>query len=47
MVKSGVESVGRNPRAMGKIQFSMGLNLILTAVVMGVGLLAAYFILTI
>ena len=47
VVKSGVESVGRNPRAMGKIQFSMGLNLILTAVVMGVGLLAAYFILTI
>ena len=47
VVKSGVESVGRNPRAMGKIQLSMGLNLVLTALVMGVALIAAYFILTI
>lgn len=47
VVKSGVESVGRNPRAMGKIQVSMTLNLVLTGAVMAVGLVAAYFILTI
>ena len=47
VVKSGVESVGRNPRAMGKIQMSMSLNLVLTGLVMAVGLIAAYFILTI
>ena len=47
VVKSGVESVGRNPRAMGKIQMSMSINLVLTTLVMGVGLVAAYFILTI
>jgi len=47
VMRSGVESVGRNPRASGKIQLSMGLNLALTVAVMGVGLIAAYFILTI
>ena len=45
VAKSGVEAVGRNPLAGRLIQFSVILNLILTALIMGSGLLIAYLIL--
>ncbi len=45
VAKSGVEAVGRNPLAGRLIQFSVILNLLLTALIMGSGLLIAYLIL--
>ena len=42
VAKSGVEAVGRNPLAGRLIQFSVILNLILTALIMGSGLVIAY-----
>lgn len=41
----GVEAVGRNPLAGRLIEFSVVLNILLTAVIIGVGLLIAYLIL--
>jgi len=45
VAKSGVEAVGRNPLAGRLIQFSVILNLLLTGLIMGSGLLIAYLIL--
>jgi len=45
VAKSGVEAIGRNPLAGRTIQFSVILNLILTLVIMGTGLVIAYLIL--
>lgn len=45
VAKSGVEAVGRNPLAGRLIQFSVILNLLLTALIMGSGLVIAYLIL--
>ncbi len=45
VAKSGVEAVGRNPLAGRMIQFSVILNLLLTALIMGSGLVIAYLIL--
>lgn len=45
VAKSGVEAVGRNPLAGRMIQFSVILNLLLTGLIMGSGLLIAYLIL--
>ncbi|MCL4353977.1 hypothetical protein M1349_00710 [Patescibacteria group bacterium] len=42
---NGVEALGRNPLAGKLIQFSVVLNLILTMVIVGVGLIIAYLIL--
>lgn len=41
----GVEAVGRNPLAGRLIEFSVVLNILLTAVIIGVGLMIAYLIL--
>ena len=41
----GVEAVGRNPLAGRLIEFSVVLNILLTAVIVGVGLMIAYLIL--
>lgn len=45
VAKSGVEAVGRNPLAGRLIQLSVILNLLLTALIMGSGLVIAYLIL--
>lgn len=45
IAKSGVEAVGRNPLAGRRIQTSVVLNVILTIVIMGGGLLLAYIVL--
>jgi hypothetical protein len=45
VARSGVEAIGRNPLAGRMIQFSVILNLLLTLVIMGSGLLIAYLIL--
>ncbi|KKU02758.1 MAG: hypothetical protein UY06_C0044G0003 [Candidatus Amesbacteria bacterium GW2011_GWA2_47_70] len=45
VAKSGVEAVGRNPLAGRLIQFNVILNLLLTVLIMGSGLLIAYLIL--
>ena len=45
VAKSGVEAVGRNPMAGRMIQFNVAINLFLTALIMGGGLVVAYFIL--
>jgi hypothetical protein len=45
VARSGVEAIGRNPLAGKMIQFSVILNLLLTLVIMGSGLLIAYLIL--
>lgn len=45
VAKSGVEAVGRNPLAGRTIEFTVILNVILTGVIMGSGLLLAYIIL--
>jgi hypothetical protein len=45
VAKQGVESLGRNPLAGRLIQFNVMLNLILTVMIMGGGLLLAYIIL--
>lgn len=45
VARSGVEAVGRNPLAGKTIEFTVILNIILTVVIMGSGLLLAYLIL--
>ncbi len=45
LAKTGVEAVGRNPLATKAIQMSMILNVVMSLVVAGVGLLIAYIIL--
>lgn len=45
VARSGVEAVGRNPMAGRTIEFTVILNIILTIVIMGSGLLLAYIIL--
>lgn len=45
VAKSGVEAVGRNPLAGRTIEFTVILNVVLTAIIMGSGLLLAYIIL--
>ncbi len=45
VAKSGVEAVGRNPLAGRTIEFTVILNVILTGLIMGSGLLLAYLIL--
>ena len=45
VAKTGVEAVGRNPLAGRLIQLSVVLNLLLTALIMGSGLVIAYLIL--
>ena len=45
VAKSGVEAVGRNPLAGRTIEFTVTLNVVLTAIIMGSGLLLAYIIL--
>jgi hypothetical protein len=47
VARSGVEAVGRNPLAGRTIEFTVILNIILTIVIMGSGLLLAYIILVI
>lgn len=47
VAKTGVEAMGRNPLAGKIIQFHIVVNLFLTALIMGIGLLLAYFILVI
>lgn len=43
--RAGIEAIGRNPLAKNTIQFTTVLNVLLTIVIVGVGLLVAYFIL--
>ncbi|MEK7168896.1 MAG: hypothetical protein AAB778_02685 [Patescibacteria group bacterium] len=43
--RAGIEAIGRNPLAKSTIQFTTVLNVLLTIVIVGVGLLVAYFIL--
>jgi hypothetical protein len=43
--KAGIEALGRNPLAARTIGIGMAINIFLTVVVMGVGLLIAYMIL--
>ena len=43
--RAGIEAIGRNPLAKSTIQFTTILNVLLTIVIVGVGLLVAYFIL--
>lgn len=45
IAKSGVEAMGRNPLAGGRIQTSVVINVILTIIIMGGGLLVAYIVL--
>lgn len=45
VAQKGVEAVGRNPLAGRLIEFSVVLNILLTAVIIGVGLVVAYLIL--
>lgn len=45
VARSGVEALGRNPLAGKMIQFSVAINLLLTAIIMAGGLLIAYLIL--
>ncbi len=45
VARSGVEAIGRNPLAGRQIQFGVILNLLLTLVIMGAGLVIAYLIL--
>ena len=45
VARSGVEAVGRNPLAGKTIEFTVVVNVILTALIMGSGLLIAYLIL--
>lgn len=45
VARSGVEAVGRNPMAGRTIEFTVILNIVLTIVIMGSGLLLAYIIL--
>lgn len=47
VAKSGVEAIGRNPLAGKMIQMSVIMNLVLTIIIMGGGLLLSYFILII
>lgn len=47
LAKTGVEAVGRNPLATRAIQTSMILNVAMSLLVAGVGILIAYFILVI
>jgi hypothetical protein len=46
IAKSGVEAVGRNPLAGARIQSSVLINVVLTILIMGGGLLVAYIVLT-
>lgn len=46
VARSGVEAVGRNPLASKVIQANVALNVALTLVIIGVGLLVAYLVLT-
>jgi F0F1-type ATP synthase membrane subunit c/vacuolar-type H+-ATPase subunit K len=45
LAKTGVEAVGRNPLATKAIQMSLVLNVVMSLVVAGIGLLVAYIIL--
>jgi hypothetical protein len=45
VARSGVEAMGRNPLAGRMIQFGIVLNLVLTAVIVGIGIGIAYLIL--
>jgi len=47
VARQGVESMGRNPLASGKIQFNVMPNLIFTVLIMAGGLILAYIILII
>lgn len=43
-VANGVEAIGRNPLAKVQIYFSIGLNMIFTIVITGIGIFASYLI---
>ncbi len=43
--RAGIEAIGRNPLARKVIQFTTVLNVLLTIVIVGAGLVVAYFIL--